>query len=127
MSADGVALTHLAVVIFIVGALPLIWLGWILRWRWVRNFYFRVLHLAAIAFVAIQTVFGQVCPLTLWEDQLRGQSAAGGFIERWVSKLLYLDLPPWAFVLLHVGYAVAVAATWFALPPRRSTTEGLDR
>jgi hypothetical protein len=121
--ADLVFAAHLAVVAFIVGGLLLIWIGAALGWRWVRAFWFRAIHLAAIAFVALQTLWGRACLLTVWEDALRGRAAEAGFIERWVSRLLYFDLPAWAFAAMHVGFALLVLATWWWVPPRRPRQE----
>jgi hypothetical protein len=54
------------------------WLGLAFGWRcpaaWFRN-----LHLAAIAFVVAESILGVVCPLTAWEDALRGQRTDAGF------------------------------------------------
>jgi len=43
--ADIVLVVHFAFVLFVVGGLVLIWIGVVLRWAWVRNFWFRVAHL----------------------------------------------------------------------------------
>ena len=81
---------------------------------------FRYAHLGAIAFVALESVIGVACPLTVWEDALRGAGPQGkSFIGRWVSYFLYYDLPPWAFTALYVLFALAVATTLFWIPPRR--------
>ncbi len=50
--ADFIMIVHFAFVLFVVGGLALIWAGAGLGWRWVRNLWFRVAHLAAILFVA---------------------------------------------------------------------------
>jgi hypothetical protein len=121
--ADLVFGAHFLVVAFIVGGLSLIWIGVAFDWRWVLNFWFRAIHLATIAFVALQTLLGQACPLTIWEDALRGRATQAGFIERWVSRLLYFDLPAWAFAAMHVDFALLVLATWWWVPPRRPRQE----
>ena len=69
--ADAVLILHLGVVLFIVGGLVLILAGGRLQWAWVRNFRFRVLHLAAIAYVVVTTWFGIDCGLTVLEQSLR--------------------------------------------------------
>ena len=59
--------------------------------------WFRLAHLATIVIVALQAWLGRLCPLTIWELELR--RAAGqayqeqSFIEYWVARYLYLDLP----------------------------------
>ena len=116
--ADAVLLVHFAFVAFIVGGLALIWIGAAWHWRWVRNFRFRLTHLCAIGFVAIETVIGMACPLTIWEATLRGEvSGHLTFIERLVAPILFFDLPPWVFTALHLGFAVLVALTFWLVPP----------
>jgi hypothetical protein len=118
MPADLVLVLHAAFVLFVVGGLAAIWIGAVAGWRWVTHPGFRGLHLAAIAFVAVQSVLGQACPLTLWEDALRGSHATTGFIQRWVGALLYWEGPAWAFTALYLGFGALVAWTWFRVPPR---------
>jgi hypothetical protein len=117
--ADLILVAHVAIAGFIVGALLLTWLGAWRGWRWVRDPWFRWGHLAAICFVALQALAGRLCPLTIWEDQLRGVASERGFIERHLAPLLYWPLPPWAFTAIYVAFALAVAATLWWLPPLR--------
>lgn len=119
MLADLVLLVHAAFVLFVVGGLVATWAGAALGRRWATNPWFRGLHLAAIAFVVVQSVLGCACPLTIWEDALRGAAAGEGFIERWVRALLYWSAPPRVFTALYVAFGVLVAATWWRVPPRR--------
>lgn len=76
----------------------LIVLGIALRWRWVRNFPFRLLHLLAILAVTASLWLGRICPLTTWENSLRkaggGAAYTGGFIHHWLQKLFFSILPP---------------------------------
>jgi hypothetical protein len=119
--ADAVLVTHLAFVVFVVGGLLLIWLGAWQQWTWVRNVRFRMLHLAAIGFVAFEAIIGMACPLTEWEYLLRGERADGPtFIERLVAPLIYYDLPAWTFTAMHIGFALLVVLTYWLVPPARS-------
>jgi hypothetical protein len=118
--ADAVLVAHAAYVSFVVGGLLLIWLGAWRKWTWVRGFRFRMLHLCAIAFVALEALIGMACPLTVLEDWLRGEGEAGsGFIERWLHRVLYWDFPAWVFTLAYIGFAGVVVLTFVLLPPRR--------
>jgi hypothetical protein len=67
--ADVILVLHGLIVLFIVGALPLIWLGGLRKWSFVRAFSFRLTHLLLIGVVAAESIFGIICPLTTWEDQ----------------------------------------------------------
>ena len=116
--ADFVLIVHLAVVLFIVGGLALIWTGACLGWRWVRNFWFRVAHLAAILFVAGEALLGIWCPLTVWEDWLRGGTRGEtSFIARWVHRILFYSFPEWVFTIAYALFALAVIATFYLVRP----------
>lgn len=117
--ADVVLVVHFGFVAFVVGGLAAIWIGAAAGWRWVRSFRFRVIHLAAICFVAAEALLGVVCPLTLWEDALRGRASESGFIARWIHAVMFYQLPPWVFTTAYVAFAVIVAATFRFVPPVR--------
>ena len=65
--ADAVLVVHVLFVLFVVGGFVLILAG-AGRWSWIGNRTFRVSHVAAIVFVAVEALLGFTCPLTLWED-----------------------------------------------------------
>lgn len=121
--ADVVLVLHLGVVAFVVGALLLIVLGSRRGWTWVTGLGFRLAHLAAIGVVVVQAWLGATCPLTALESWLRVQAGAAGyergFIEHWVTQLLFWDAPPWVFALGYTGFGLLVALAWWFLPPRR--------
>ena len=120
--ADIVLVVHFAFVAFVVGGLAAIWIGAALGWRWVRSFRFRIAHLAAICFVAAEAVLGVMCPLTVWEDALRGRAHENGFIARWIHSVMFYELPPWVFTVGYVLFAVIVGVTFWLVPPERSNS-----
>lgn len=119
MLADTIVVIHLLIMMFITAGLPLIYIGAARRWRWIRDWRWRVAHLAAIGFVAAESLVGIVCPLTLWEDALRGRESNEGFIERWVDRILFYDFPTWVFTVAYTAFAALVLITWFVVPPRK--------
>ena len=119
MIADLLLVVHFAIVLFIVGGLVAIWTGAALGWQWVRTPWFRYLHLAAIAYVAAEALLGVACPLTVWEDLLRGGGRPDSFVGRWVRTLLYYDAPEWVFTVAYVAWTLATLATLRLVPPRR--------
>ncbi len=125
MLADLILLVHGALAAFVVLVLPLVWVGAWLDWNWTRNRLLRYAHAAAILVVAAQALAGSVCPLTRWEDALRGGADGRSFIGRWVARLLYYDLPEWSFTLAYVAFALAVLATLRLVPPRGPSRPGL--
>jgi hypothetical protein len=118
MLADAVLALHCAIVVFITAGLPLVWIGAALHWCWIRIRWLRALHLGAIAFVALESLAGVACPLTVWEALLRHRQPPQGLIQQWVERALFYDLPPWVFTAAYAIFAAAVAATWWAVPPR---------
>ena len=117
--ANLVLVLHALIVAFIVGGLFAIWIAAALGLAWARNRAFRITHLVAIGIVATLAVIDVPCPLTVLEDYLRtGAAGPQGFIQRWVSALLYYDLPAWVFVLAYVGFLLAVILTWYRIRPR---------
>jgi hypothetical protein len=117
--ADAVLVVHLIFLGFVVGGLAFIWIGAMCGWQVIRNFLFRVLHLAAILFVLAEALIGVACPLTVWEDELRGRRAEIGFIARLLHRILYYDFPGWVFLTLYLMFALAVAASFILIPPVR--------
>lgn len=124
-SANAAALSqailalHLAVIAFNVAGLIAIPLGGVLNWRFVRVGWWRALHIASWAVVALQAVLGRACFLTLWQDQMSGAVAQPPLIERWVERVVYWPLPIWVFAAIYLTLFAAVLAMWFVVPPRR--------
>jgi hypothetical protein len=117
--ADAILVVHAAFVLFVVAGLPATWIGIALDRPFARNRWFRGAHLAAIGFVVVETLLGYMCPLTEWEDALRGSVSDKGFIERWIHAWLFFNWPPWVFNLIYVAFGGLVAWTWARFPPRR--------
>ena len=95
MLADLIVVFHAAYVSFVVLGLVAILVGIAFRWKWVRNPWFRWIHITMIGIVVAEALAGIPCPLTVWERQLRegaGQVAyAGDFIGYWTHRLLFLS------------------------------------
>ena len=119
MLADALLLFHFGIAAFIVAGLILVWIGAVLGWGWIRNPWFRYLHLAAIVFVAAEALLGLACPLTVWEDLLRGSTRAESFVGRWIQRLLFYQAPECVFTAAYAIWATATAVTLALLPPRR--------
>jgi hypothetical protein len=124
--AQLVLALHLALVLFVVLGLPLVWVGNARRWQWVNAWRFRALHLTTIGVVVAQVWLGIECPLTTLENWLRARTNvhayAGGFIEHWMRALLFWSAPPWVLAALYTVFGGLVALTWRRFPPRRATS-----
>jgi hypothetical protein len=120
--ADAVLLTHVSFVAFVIVGLLTILIGGACGWRWIRNPWFRALHLAAIGLVVVQAWLGVICPLTTLEMYLREQAGdatyRGTFIAHWLQKLLYYEAPPWVFIVCYSVFGLAVIASWLKFRPR---------
>ena len=117
--ADLVLATHVGVVLFVIGGLAAILIGNRCGWAFVNGWWFRAAHLAAIAFVVLEAAFGMMCPLTVWEDLLRGGVRAESFVGRWVRYFLYYEAPEWVFTAAYVAWTLATLVTLWRVPPRR--------
>ena len=122
LAADAILLFHVLFVLFVVTGLALVILGAIRRWHWVRNPWFRLAHVAAIAVVVLQSWLGALCPLTTWEMALREHAGdavyRGSFVAHWLERLLYYRAPAWVFTLGYTLFAVVVVTCWFRVRPR---------
>ena len=119
LAADALLVFHFVIVAFIVGGLILVWIGAAVGWIWVRNPWFRYAHLGAIVFVAAEAFLGYACPLTAWEDLLRGGVRPESFVGRWVYRLLYYNAPEWVFTALYAAWAVATLVTLKLVRPEQ--------
>jgi hypothetical protein len=120
--ADVIVVLHVAYVAFVVLGMVAIVVGLIFHWAWVRNFWFRVIHLAMIAVVSLESLAGIACPLTTWENALRtlgGQKASKGeFVASWMHRLIFFHAEPWVFTLVYCLFGAAVALTFLLGAPR---------
>jgi hypothetical protein len=126
--ADAITVVHLAYVSFVVIGQLLIWAGLIFRWRWVRNPWFRCLHLLAITIVAVETLTEVRCPLTVWEEQLReavgDELGDGEFVRRFLWPVLFSGnyisetFSGQILAYCYFGTAALVLLTFVLAPPR---------
>src|SRR5262249_30040513 len=108
---------------FIVFGLVAILIGTAFRWGWVRNLWFRAIHLTAIGIVVAEALVGMTCPLTDWENRLRisaGQAGyPGDFIGYWAHRLIFYRAEPWVFTAIYIAFGLAVVTAFLLAPPRR--------
>jgi len=121
--ADLILILHFLWVGVVVGMVPAIILGAAFQWRWIRRPWVRRCHLLMMAIVSVEALLGIVCPLTLWESQLRGQGGTPpSFTATWVSRLLFYDFPTWVFTLLYLAFLSLIIFLYWKVPPKK---EGL--
>jgi hypothetical protein len=129
--ADLVVMLHAGFVAFVVGGEVGILYGLARGRDWACAFWFRWVHLLAIAFVVLMSWLGATCPLTDLENHLRqrgGQAGyPGDFIGYWVRELLFYQCATWIFVVLYSVFGAVVLATFVLAPPQRRPALGGHR
>jgi len=120
--ADALLVTHVLFAVFVIFSLMLIFVGKFRSWMWVRNPWFRAIHLLGIGVVVLQSWLGVICPLTIWEMDLRSKAGEtiyeGSFVKHWLNELLYYQAPPWVFVVCYTAFGGLVLASWILVRPR---------
>lgn len=117
--ADCILYCHALYVGIVVCSVPLIIVGGLRHWRWVRNPVFRFTHLAMIGFEVLEVFIGIACPLTVWEKALRAQPGSGdesGFIANWVSRALFHSYPQWVFNTAYIAFGLLVLSLFYFVP-----------
>ena len=120
--ADLIAAIHFGYVAFVVFGLLVILIGGLLRWHFVRNFWFRMLHLIMILIVVLEALCGILCPLTVWEYDLRiaaGQQNVSdmSFVSRLIHQLMFFEFPPIVFLIGYCLFGLTVLISWWLIPP----------
>ncbi len=122
MLADVIVIMHLCYIFYAVGGEFVIISGGLLKWRWTSNIVFRITHLALVIFVALEASAGMLCPLTVWEYNLRklaGQQSEQdiAFMARLVRTIIFYDLPAWFFTTIYILFGLLVILTYILFPP----------
>ena len=120
--ADALVVIHLLIVLFMIGGLLAVIVGWPLKWRWIRNPWWRCAHLAIMAYIVSNAVRGELCFLTIWEAELRervGQHSREqvSFIGRLFRDLLYVEVPQRSLDLVYLGFGALVLASVLLVRP----------
>ena len=121
--ADIILIVHAGFIFFVVGGFLVTLLGAAMGWSWVRNRWFRTIHLGCIVLVVVQQWLRAPCPLTVWANELRhaaGQEGYGdtGFIAYWLHPLIFFDFPRITFDLLYASFGLLVILSFWLAPVR---------
>ena len=111
---------HFLWIAFIVAMVPLIALGGIFGWEWVRKKNLRLIHIGMMGLVLAETIFAITCPLTWLENYLRpagGDGYENGFVEAWLSRLIYYDFDQWVFVVTYGLFLGFILVLWKLVRP----------
>jgi len=120
--ADGIVVLHFAIVLYVIFGELLILAGWPLRWSWVKNRWFRLSHLGIIVFVAVVAAMGDLCPLTIWENDLRRIAGKpleqASFVAHWAHELLFVDVDVVILGYCYVTFCLLVLGSLWLVPVR---------
>ncbi len=116
--ANLVAIVHLAYFAFVVLGFAGIVTGAFRHWKWVRNSWFRILHLLAIYIVLAEDVIGLVCPLNVAETGLRTSARVPeSGVGRVLDRLLYHTIHGTALDIIYWSLGIASLALLVLVPP----------
>ncbi|HEX5354310.1 MAG TPA: DUF2784 family protein [Rhodanobacteraceae bacterium] len=124
MPVLSILVLHLAIIAFNIAGCVLIPIGAWQHWRWVREFWWRLIHLLSLAAVALQALAGRACFLTIWQGDVSGTPHAQPLIASWIDRLIYWPLPLWVFAIAYVVVFAYVIALWLCVRPRMPWRRG---
>ena len=125
---EAVVAIHFVYVGFVVVGLILVLVGAACRWQWVRNIWFRSIHLTMILIVVAEAIIQFQCPLTTWERDLKlaanMKAEEGGFIARWMHDVVIQDgtnwqEDQWKFEIAYICFGGLVLLSFWLVPPCR--------
>ena len=123
LAADGILLMHFAFVVFVVLGFAFIWIGHFAKWEFAKNAKFRICHILAMGVVLCESLFGTICPLTEWENDLRVRGGQGevyetSFMREWVHRIIFFDFSERTFVVMYAVFFAFVLLTFWMIPPK---------
>jgi len=79
--------------------------------------------------VAAESLAGIVCPLTIWENNLRllaegGEPYEGSFVQHWLRRVMFFEASESTFTILYVLFFAAVALSVWLVKPRWPVVAG---
>jgi len=121
--ADVVVTIHFAIVVFMILGVVLVLVGWPLKWEWIRNPAFRLIHLGIMSYIAVNALRGEYCFLTTLETDLRrkaGQWTDGdrSFVGGLLHDILFVDVPQSQLNRVYAGVGVLVLTSIVCVRPR---------
>ena len=115
--SEIVLLFHFCIFLFMVLSFFLIPLGYNQKWEWVKNRYYRLIHLILMGIIFIETILGFMCPLTILENFLRNNIRINNKITQIIHQIMYWDLPTYQFIILYLLSLLYLIFLWFFFKP----------
>ena len=115
--SEIVLLFHFSIFLFMILSFILIPLGYHKKWKWVKNKYYRLIHLILMGIIFIETILGFMCPLTILENFLRNDIEINNKITQIIHQIMYWDLPTYQFIILYLLSLLYLIFLWFFFKP----------
>lgn len=115
--SEIVLLFHFCIFLFMILSFFLIPLGYYQKWEWVKNKYYRLIHLVLMGIIFIETILGFMCPLTILENFLRNDIEINNKITQIIHQIMYWDLPTYQFIILYLLSLLYLIFLWFFFKP----------
>ena len=115
--SEIVLLFHFSIFLFMILSFFLIPLGYSQKWEWVKNKYYRLIHLVLMGIIFIETILGFMCPLTILENFLRNDIEINNKITQIIHQIMYWDLPTYQFIILYLLSLLYLIFLWFFFNP----------
>ena len=120
--ADFILFFHFFIAFFVILGLffPI---GYKLNLALASNFYIRLIHLLLIGIIFFETILGFICPLTIFENSLRGNPVTKSFVSKWLGNILFWDFSLSYFILIYFICFLWTLFIWFYYPPNKRKLE----
>ena len=115
--SEIVLLFHFCIFLFIILSFFLIPFGYYQKWEWVKNKYYRLIHLVLMGIILIETILGFMCPLTILENYLRNDIGVDNNLTQIIHQIMYWNLPNYQFIILYILSFSYLIFLWFFFKP----------
>ena len=115
--SEIVLLFHFCIFLFMIISFFLIPLVYYQKWKWVKNKYYRLIHLILMGIIFIETILGFMCPLTVLENFLRNNIEINNKITQIIHQVMYWNLPTYQFTILYLLSLLYLIFLWFFFKP----------
>lgn len=118
--------TEIPLFIALAALMLIIFVGWVFGWGWIRNFWFRTIHLTSIGIVAAEGALGIWCPLTMWERDFRNGNmfdlSGSSWLGKVANQILFYQVSDPGYIVWfqrgHIAFGVLVLVTFVFCFPR---------
>mgnify|MGYP001241253237 CR=1 FL=1 len=115
--SEIVLLFHFCIFLFMLLSFFFIPIGYYQKWKWVKNRYYRSIHIILMGIILIETILGFMCPLTKLENFLRNDTKVNSKFAEIIHLIMYWDLSSYQFIILYLLSLLYLLFLWFFFKP----------